>query len=89
MPRAKRATAPVKAREPVARMTLYLDLALATRLDLAHAQLRGLAGEHRSSVTARMVIETALSQALADYETNGASSALATAILERVSTKKP
>jgi len=36
-----------------------------------------------------MVIEMALSQALADYETNGASSALARAILERVSTKKP
>lgn len=76
------------AREPSARMTLYLDLAIATRLDLAHAQLRGLAGEHRSSVTAKVVIETALSQALADFESKGEASALAREVLERVGASK-
>jgi len=70
-------------------MTVYLDLALMTRLDLAHAQLRALAGESRAKVTASMVIDAALSQALAGFETAKEQSALALAVLERVNAKKP
>jgi hypothetical protein len=89
MPTRKSATVPKSQKREVARHTLYFDLGLANRLDLAQAQLRALAGAQRARVSASLVIELALSQALADFETNKETSAVAIALLERIGAKKP
>lgn len=89
MPRAKRATAPAKpAREPMVRVTVYASVDLANRLDRAQAELRALAGGHRAGIAASTILSVALSQALADFETNGEASALAREVLERVRPKQ-